>query len=176
MTDQAIKDAFANMRSGEELQPLQDAARCRSESDWLIGINGTACCYFKRSKSLWPTSFYRWKSPDPPTLSLVIKREDEINNFIPREFFKITSSFELQEGQYTGTFIKNDFKKATQTNMTVQTEYGVKKKQKKSLKLFRILKLLKFLKPKKISSKSRQALRFNHFTKRSQPSSSLSSK
>ena len=111
MTDQAIKDAFANMRNGEELQPLQDAARCRSESDWLIGINGTRAVTLKRSRSAG-RQVSTVGRVQTPTLSLVIKREDEINNFIPREFFKITSSFELQEGQYTGTFIKSDFKKS----------------------------------------------------------------
>ena len=50
MTDQSIKEAFANLRDGDQLQPLQDAARCRSESDWLIGINGTRAVTIKRSR------------------------------------------------------------------------------------------------------------------------------
>lgn len=41
MTPQAIRDGFVNLRSDEQMQPLADAARCRSEADWLVGINGT---------------------------------------------------------------------------------------------------------------------------------------
>jgi len=111
MTDQAIKDAFANVRSGEELQPLQDAARCRSESDWLIGINGTRAVTLKRSRSAG-RKVSTVGRVQTPTLSLVIKREEEINSFEPREFFKITSTFELQEGKYLGVYQKSDFKKS----------------------------------------------------------------
>lgn len=111
MTDQAIKDAFANVRDGKELQPLQDAARCRSESDWLIGINGTRAVTLKRSRSAG-RKVSTVGRVQTPTLSLVIKREEEINSFEPREFFKITSTFELQEGKYLGVYQKNDFKKS----------------------------------------------------------------
>jgi DNA topoisomerase-3 len=111
MTDQAIKDAFANVRDGKELQPLQDAARCRSESDWLIGINGTRAVTLKRSRSAG-RKVSTVGRVQTPTLSLVIKREEEINSFQPREFFKITSTFELQEGKYLGVYQKSDFKKS----------------------------------------------------------------
>ena len=50
MTDQSIKEAFSNLRDGNELKPLQDAARCRSESDWLVGINGTRAVTIKRTR------------------------------------------------------------------------------------------------------------------------------
>ena len=111
MTDQAIKDAFANVRDGKELQPLQDAARCRSESDWLIGINGTRAVTLKRSRSAG-RKVSTVGRVQTPTLSLVIKREEEINSFEPREFFKITSTFELQEGKNLGVYQKSDFKKS----------------------------------------------------------------
>ena len=51
MTDNAIKEAFSNLEDSIELKPLQDAARCRSESDWLIGINGTRAVTIKRTAS-----------------------------------------------------------------------------------------------------------------------------
>ena len=110
MTDQAIKDAFASMREGEELQPLQDAARCRSESDWLIGINGTRAVTLKRSRSM-SRQVSTVGRVQTPTLSLVIKREKEINSFVPRDFFRITSTFELSEGTYKGVFQRKGFKK-----------------------------------------------------------------
>ena len=110
MTDQSIKEAFANLREGEQLQPLQDAARCRSESDWLIGINGTRAVTIKRSRgrSRQVSTVGRVQTP---TLSFVIKREIEIRNFIPKAFYKITASFELSEGKYGGVYQRPDFKK-----------------------------------------------------------------
>ena len=110
MTDQSIKEAFANLRDGDQLQPLQDAARCRSESDWLIGINGTRAVTIKRSRgrSRQVSTVGRVQTP---TLSFVIKRENEIRNFIPKTFHKITASFELSEGRYVGVYQKPDFKK-----------------------------------------------------------------
>ena len=73
MTDNAIKEAFSNLRDSKELKPLQDAARCRSESDWLIGINGTRAVTIKRTASrgrqVSTVGLYK------PLPSLVIDRE-----------------------------------------------------------------------------------------------------
>ncbi len=110
MTDQAINDAFANMREGKELQPLQDAARCRSESDWLIGINGTRAVTLKRSRSAG-RKVSTVGRVQTPTLSLVIKREEEINSFTPKDFFRISAKLKLTEGEYLGIYQKDDFKK-----------------------------------------------------------------
>jgi DNA topoisomerase-3 len=111
MTDQSVKDAFANLRDGEQLQPLQDAARCRSESDWLIGINGTRAVTIKRSRgrSRQVSTVGRVQTP---TLSVVIQREKEIREFVPRTYFKITADFGLSAGNYGGFLQKTDFKKS----------------------------------------------------------------
>lgn len=110
MTDKSIHDAFANLREGEQLKPLQDAARCRSESDWLIGINGTRAVTIKRSRgrSRQVSTVGRVQTP---TLSLVISREHEIQSFVPKTFYKISADFEVKEGNYTGMYQKPDFKK-----------------------------------------------------------------
>ncbi|MEC7627205.1 MAG: DNA topoisomerase, partial [Verrucomicrobiota bacterium] len=110
MTDQSIKEAFQQLRSGSELQALQDAARCRSESDWLVGINGTRAVTIKRSKSR-SRQVSTVGRVQTPTLSLVIDRELEIRNFIPKTFHKITAKFQISEGSYVGTFQKPNFKK-----------------------------------------------------------------
>ena len=103
MTDQSIKDAFTNLRDEEELKPLQDAARCRSESDWLIGINGTRAVTIKRSRgrNRQVSTVGRVQTP---TLSLVIEREKEIRNFVARTYFRITANFKLEEGNYDGVY------------------------------------------------------------------------
>jgi DNA topoisomerase-3 len=51
MTPNSIRDGFAKLRSDQEMMPLSDAARCRSEADWLVGINGTRAMTAFSSKS-----------------------------------------------------------------------------------------------------------------------------
>ena len=111
MTDNAIKEAFSNLRDSIELKPLQDAARCRSESDWLIGINGTRAVTIKRtaSRGRQVSTVGRVQTP---TLSLVIDREMEIRNFVARTFYKIKAEFSVRNGNYTGYFQKENFSKS----------------------------------------------------------------
>ena len=111
MTDNAINEAFKNLRDDEELKPLQDAARCRSESDWLIGINGTRAVTIKRtaSRGRQVSTVGRVQTP---TLSLVVDRELEIREFKPKTFYKISAEFSLKNGNYTGVYQKEDFTKS----------------------------------------------------------------
>ena len=112
MTDSSIKEAFANLRNGDELKPLQDAARCRSESDWLIGINGTRAVTIKRtaSRGRQVSTVGRVQTP---TLSLVIDREQEIRDFTPKTFYKISADFTVTEGEYSGFLQKEGFSKSS---------------------------------------------------------------
>lgn len=113
MTDQSIRDAFDNLRDGMALKPLQDAARCRSESDWLVGINGTRAVTIKRSRgrSRQVSTVGRVQTP---TLSLVISREEEIRSFIPRTYHKVLAEFQIQQGRYRGLYQRADFNKNTE--------------------------------------------------------------
>ena len=110
MTDKSIREAFQNLREGSQMQPLLDAARCRSESDWLIGINGTRAVTIKRNKasSRQVSTVGRVQTP---TLSLVIEREHEIQDFKPKTFFSIRVNFEITNGVYQGIYQKPDFRK-----------------------------------------------------------------
>ncbi len=110
MTQKSIREAFENLREGSQMQPLLDAARCRSESDWLIGINGTRAVTIKRNKasSRQVSTVGRVQTP---TLSLVIEREHEIQNFKPQTYYSIRANFEISNGVYQGIFQKPDFKK-----------------------------------------------------------------
>ena len=110
MTDQSIKEAFQQLRSGDDLQALQDAARCRSESDWLVGINGTRAVTIKRSKSR-SRQVSTVGRVQTPTLSLVVDRELDIRNFVPQTFHKISANFGISEGSYLGAYQKPNFKK-----------------------------------------------------------------
>src|SRR4051812_19873082 len=110
MTAQAIRDGFQNLRDGAEMKGLADAARSRSESDWLIGINGTRAI----TKRLFGSRAGNVASVgrvQTPTLALVYTRELEIRNFKPRSYWRVTARFEVAKGSYEGTYQRPDFKK-----------------------------------------------------------------
>jgi DNA topoisomerase III len=112
MTPQSIREAYENLRSGESMKPLQDAARCRSEADWLIGINGTRALtsrmYGSRVKQVATVGRVQ-----TPTLSLVVEREREIAGFVPKSFWRILGDFKIHTGEYSGVLQKPGWKKGT---------------------------------------------------------------
>lgn len=106
MTPAAIRAAFDKPRSPEQMAGLRDAARSRSEADWLIGINGTRAItkrMFGRSKGVATVGRVQ-----TPTLSIVYQRELEIRNFQPRAFWRIEGSFAVCDGTYSGMLQRAD--------------------------------------------------------------------
>ncbi|MBA5688558.1 DNA topoisomerase III [Rugamonas apoptosis] len=110
MTPGAIRDGFTHLRSDEEMLPLADAARCRSEADWLIGINGTRAMTAFNSKEggFYLTTVGRVQTP---TLSIVVEREDKIKKFVPRDFWEVRAEFVCAAGVYEGRWLDTKFKK-----------------------------------------------------------------
>ncbi|HUJ43915.1 MAG TPA: DNA topoisomerase III [Opitutaceae bacterium] len=111
MTSAGIREAFQHLRAGEQMVPLAEAARCRSESDWLIGINGTRAL----TKRLFGSRAGNVASVgrvQTPTLAIVFAREQEIAAFKPRPFWRVTATFRVTQGAYEGVFQRPDFKKA----------------------------------------------------------------
>ncbi|HEU4777451.1 MAG TPA: DNA topoisomerase III, partial [Telluria sp.] len=110
MTPGAIREGFTQLRSDEEMLPLADAARCRSEADWLIGINGTRAMTAFNSKEggFYLTTVGRVQTP---TLSIVVEREDKIKRFIPRDYWEVRAEFVCAAGVYEGRWLDQSFKK-----------------------------------------------------------------
>lgn len=110
MTDDSIIDAWKHLRSNEEMRPLADAAICRSESDWLIGLNGTRAltAYNSRNGGFNVTTAGRVQTP---TLCILAEREQEIRSFVPRTYFEIHGEFEVAAGKYEGRWFREDFEK-----------------------------------------------------------------
>jgi DNA topoisomerase-3 len=150
------------------MQPLLDAARCRSESDWLIGINGTRAVTIKRNKasSRQVSTVGRVQTP---TLSLVIEREHEIQRFKPQTF-TIRANFEIQM-EYIKGFTKNQIlKKTIRNDRDRLTGFGMKRKPNLFLKQLSKRVSVRFLKTKKRSKQSSaQALRPYHPATGSKP-------
>ncbi len=110
MTAEGIRKAFANLRDGSQMAGLEDAARCRSESDWLIGINGTRALT-KRMFGSRAGNVATVGRVQTPTLAIVVNRELEIRNFVPRDYWRITATFQIANGTYEGTYQRPNFKK-----------------------------------------------------------------
>jgi DNA topoisomerase-3 len=110
MTANAIKEGFKQLRSDEEMLPLADAARCRSEADWLIGINGTRAMTAFNSKEggFYLTTVGRVQTP---TLSIVVEREEKIKKFVSREYWEVRAEFVCAAGVYEGRWLDQKFKK-----------------------------------------------------------------
>lgn len=111
MTAQAIKDGFAHLRTDEEMLPLADAARCRSEADWLIGINGTRAmtAFNSQEGGFYKTTVGRVQTP---TLAILVEREKVIRAFQPRDYWEVEAEFQAVAGTYRGKWFDEKFKKS----------------------------------------------------------------
>ena len=110
MTPQAIRDGFGALRPDKDLLPLADAARCRSEADWLVGINGTRAMTAFNSKEggFYLTTVGRVQTP---TLTVLVEREERIRAFTARDFWEVHARFAAVAGEYAGRWFDAGFKK-----------------------------------------------------------------
>ncbi|HYX66293.1 MAG TPA: DNA topoisomerase III [Burkholderiales bacterium] len=110
MTPQAIRDGFERLRSDRDMQPLAEAAKCRSEADWLVGINGTRAMTAFNSKEggFYLTTVGRVQTP---TLAILVEREEKIRAFTPRDYWEVHARFGAKAGEYPGRWFDPQFKK-----------------------------------------------------------------
>jgi DNA topoisomerase III len=110
MTPQAIRDGFDVLRSDKDMRPLADAARSRSEADWLVGINGTRAmtAFNSRDGGFFLTTVGRVQTP---TLAVVVEREEQIRKHISRDYWEIHASFLAEAGEYPAKWFDPKFKK-----------------------------------------------------------------
>jgi DNA topoisomerase-3 len=104
MTKTAIREAFEHLRPAEELHSLEEAARSRSEADWLVGMNATRAASIRlRAAFDGAVSLGRVQTP---TLALVARREEEIRNFVPEPYWLVEAQFEATgERRYAGRYL-----------------------------------------------------------------------
>ena len=111
MTPQSIRDGFAGLRRDKELLPLADAAKCRSEADWLVGINGTRAMTAFNSKEggFYLTTVGRVQTP---TLAVLVEREEKIRSFTPRDYWEVHARFGAKAGEYSGRRFDPTYKRS----------------------------------------------------------------
>ena len=100
MTEEAIAEGFRSVKDGREYDDLYLSAQCRADADWLVGMNGS------RAFTLRYDSLLSVGRVQTPTLSLLVRRELEIRNFVPEDYYEVQADF----GNYTGLWIDADNK------------------------------------------------------------------
>jgi DNA topoisomerase-3 len=110
MTPQAIRDGFGKLRSDADMRGLADAARSRSEADWLVGINGTRAmtAFNSRDGGFFLTTVGRVQTP---TLSIMVEREEKIRKHVARDYWEVRADFAAAAGLYEGKWFDPKFKK-----------------------------------------------------------------
>ncbi len=108
MTPTSIREGFAQLRADKDMLPLADAAVCRSESDWLVGINGTRAMTAFNSKSggFHLTTVGRVQTP---TLAILVEREEKIKKFVASDYFEVHANFTCKAGEYSGRWFDESF-------------------------------------------------------------------
>ncbi|WP_334043599.1 DNA topoisomerase [Burkholderia ambifaria] len=111
MTPDAIRSGMKSLRSAQDMQTLFEAARCRSEADWLMGVNPTCALtglYARESGDFDKHSTGRVQGP---TLAIIVDREEKIRTFVAKDYWEVHAKFGAQAGEYAGVWIDSQFVK-----------------------------------------------------------------
>ena len=143
LTPEAINEAFGNLKDGHDYDPLYAAARCRSESDWIVGLNATRCFTVRHGRTGGGSDRVLWSigRVQTPVLAMIVHRDDEILNFVPKPFWELTTLYRDVTFKHTGDrFEKPD--KAQELLVKVQNQpfeiksIGGRKKNEQPPQLF----------------------------------------
>lgn len=134
MTPESIRTGFKKLRENEEMRPLQSAAVCRAEADWLIGINATRAMTALRSTGggFHLTTVGRVQTP---TLAILVEREAGIKKFEARDYWEVRATFAAQGGEYEGLWIDGPEAKAA-SKAASKAAKGEKDKDAKPERIF----------------------------------------
>lgn len=110
MTPDAIREGFTKLLDNSEVKSLAEAAVSRSESDWLVGINGTRAmtAFNSQEGGFHKTTVGRVQTP---TLAILVEREEKIKKFRPQDYWEIHATFGTGQGDYTGKWFDEKFSK-----------------------------------------------------------------
>ncbi len=104
LTPDAIQDAFKDLRDGHDYDALYAAARCRSESDWIVGLNATRYYTVRHGRIGSSEDRVLWSigRVQTPVLAMIVQRDDEIFKFRPKAFWELTTKYRDVVFKYTG--------------------------------------------------------------------------
>ncbi|MDA3925692.1 MAG: DNA topoisomerase 3 [Kiritimatiellae bacterium] len=104
LTPDAIQEAFKNLKEGHEYDSLYDAARCRSEADWIVGLNATRYFTVRHGRTGGGNDRVLWSigRVQTPVLAMIVHRDDEILNFTPQPFWELATLYREVTFKYDG--------------------------------------------------------------------------
>lgn len=105
MVASGIRKAFEDLRPGAEYDPLADAAFCRSEADWIVGINGTRATTALRERQTQRREVSSVGRVQTPTLAMPVIREREISEFVAQDYWEIHGTFRVEAGAYVAKWV-----------------------------------------------------------------------
>lgn len=132
-TDKAIKEGFEKLKDGRQYNNLYYSAIARAEADWIVGINGTRALTTKYNAQL---SCGRVQTP---TLGMILKREEEIRRFVPKEYYSIDISTKKGSSNFKMNWI--DKKNNTTSFNEEKIENIAKKLNNKEIKIIDVKKV-----------------------------------
>jgi DNA topoisomerase-3 len=109
LTPEAIKEAFKDLKDGHNYDPLYQAARCRSESDWIVGLNATRYFTVRHGRLASGDDRVLWSigRVQTPVLAMIVQRDDEIHKFRPQPFWELTTKYRDVVFKHTGKRFEN---------------------------------------------------------------------
>ncbi len=136
LTPDAIEEAFKDLKDGHDYDPLYAAARCRSESDWIVGLNSTRYYTVRHGRMGGGSDRVLWSigRVQTPVLAMIVERDDTILQFRPQPFWELTTLYREVVFKYTGKRFEKPDKaqaKLDQINDQPFTITGVAAKKKK---------------------------------------------
>ncbi|MFA7382804.1 MAG: DNA topoisomerase 3 [Desulfurivibrionaceae bacterium] len=104
LTPEAIREAFKDLKDGHDYDPLYAAARCRSEADWIVGLNATRCYTVRHGRLGGTSDRVLWSigRVQTPVLAMIVERDDAILQFRPQLFWELTTRYREVVFKFTG--------------------------------------------------------------------------
>jgi len=124
LTDEALQTAFKNIKPGSDYNNLYAAAKCRSESDWIVGLNATRnfTVRYGNGKTLWSVGRVQ-----TPVLAMIVKRDDEIRLFKSVVFWELFTKYREVSFKFKGERFKNKNEADTALNQIKNTPFIIEK-------------------------------------------------
>ncbi len=107
LTRDAIIEGFANLKPAADYHGLRDSARARQQADWLVGLNATRAQTL-RARTAGRDGVYSLGRVQTPTLALIVERDREIKEFVPRDYYEVHADFQTTAGGYRGVWTNKD--------------------------------------------------------------------
>lgn len=124
LTEEAIRDGFANLKDQAEFQPLYEAGLSRAIGDWTLGMNATRLYTLKYGQNKQVLSIGRVQTP---TLALIVKRQQEIEHFVPKQYWELKTFY--RDTVFSAIVRKSDEELAEETEKEKENPSAKKKIQ-----------------------------------------------